>query len=238
VETPSGTPLLCDFELELCAGQRVLVCGPNGSGKSSLLRVLGDVWQPKQGTVEWFVPAADRLVLPQRAYLLPTATIKQNLLYPASAETDPARWSTADEELLAVLHAVGLAHHAPTADALHVAGACDGYSPGERQRISLARLLVRRPAVAILDEPCASVDPGFESEFFEECARRQMTLLTVSHRREVAQHCTHRLRFDGAGGAALSEVTGKGDESSTSDDFVHPDEDLKPPTPAKASKRK
>ena len=89
IATPDGASLLKSLDLELAAGQRVLLCGPNGAGKSSLLRVLSGVWPAAAGGVEWFVPASDRLVLPQRPYLLPTSSLKQNLLYPASEVKRP-----------------------------------------------------------------------------------------------------------------------------------------------------
>jgi len=159
------------------------------------------------------VPPSQVVCLPQRPYVVPGASLRLNLLYPAD-ECEPI-YATSDGALLEALGAVGLtqlrALDAP----------CDGLSPGELQRLSLARLLLRKPAIALLDEPCASCDPAFEAAFFERCAREEMTLLTVSHRREVAAHFTHRLRLDGAGGATLSSIDTKGDDSSASDDFVH-----------------
>ena len=82
--------------------------------------------------------------------------------------------------------------------------------------VTLAVTLAAPPAVT------QAVDPAFESSFFDECVRRQMTLLTVSHRREASAHHTHKLRLDGSGAASVSAIDGnKGDDSSTSDDFVH-----------------
>jgi len=223
VALPDGSELLKDIDFELCAGHRVLLCGANGVGKSSLLRALAGVWPAKAGDISWFVPPSDRLVLPQRPYLLPGASLKQNLLYPASEASEPWLWRISESELLSALEIVGLAQLAPSAAALHVAGLCDGLSPGEQQRIGLARLLIRRPALAVLDEPCSAIDPAFESKFFEECAHRQMTLLTVSHRRDISQYYTHKLRLDGSGSAALSPVDSKAnDDSSASDEFVIP----------------
>ncbi|KAL1521006.1 hypothetical protein AB1Y20_022563 [Prymnesium parvum] len=214
IATPAGGRVLHSLDLQLGAGQRLLLCGANGSGKSSLFRVLSGVWPAASGEAEWLVPPSDRLVLPQRPYLVPAASARLNLLYPTHPASAPRR---AEGELLAALAAVGLAGLP-----LDVAGACEGLSPGEQQRLCLARLLLRAPAVALLDEPCAAVDPSFEMKFFEECARRQMTLITVSHRREAAVHFTHKLRLDGAGGATLRVIdSNKGDDSSASDDFVH-----------------
>ena len=71
------------------------------------------------------------------------------------------------------------------------------------------RGVVRRPAFAVLDEPCAAVPPGFEDAFFAECAAANMSLLTVAHREELSQHHTHELRLDGSGGAQLVAISSK-----------------------------
>lgn len=170
VSLPSGAELLQPLSLEVGAGQRILVCGPNGCGKSSLLRVLSGVWLASAGTMQWSLPPSDRLLLPQRPYLIPGASLRLNLLYPAPPSTSPP-----EKQLLSSLAAVGLSHLTD----LDSPGTCDGLSPGEQQRLGLARVLVCKPAIAFLDEPCSAVDPNFEMAFFEECARQHMTLMTV-----------------------------------------------------------
>jgi len=213
--TPDGAELVRDVTFEVSAGMRVLVRGPNGAGKSSLLRVLTGVWPlgaSGGGKVEWGVDVADRLVLPQRSYLIPQLSLRANLAYPevsADGEATPRAAMPADAELLALLQRVGLSKLAPNgaADLRRAAGA-DGLSPGERQRLGLARLLLRRPSLALLDEPCSAVEPAFEALFFAECAAAGMTLLTVAHRPELAQHHTHELRLDGQGRATFKELSG------------------------------
>lgn len=204
IETPDGKSLLSSLSLRLHRGERLLVCGPNGSGKSSLTRVLSNVWPKAAGEITWGVAAEDVLFLPQRTYVLPNATLKQNLFYPALAPKDfPALWAISDAEILEILERVGLRSLASDSSALDEPGRCLDISPGEKQRLALARLLLRKPKVAVLDEPCASVEATFELAFFKELAEKQMTVVTVAHRAELAPLHTHVLRLDGKGGATL-----------------------------------
>ena len=101
---------------------------------------------------------------------------------------------------------------------LSKANGAEGISPGERQRLALARLLLRKPTLAILDEPCSSVEPAFETQFFSECAAANMTLLTVAHRSELRQYHTHELRLDGHGHAVFRELCADGKCSDGSDE--------------------
>jgi len=225
VVTPAGKELLRDVTLEISAGMRVLVRGPNGAGKSSLLRVLTGAWPLADGAgqVSWGLGADDRLVLPQRSYLIPQLSLKANLAYPAvDGQGQPTLASMPpDAELLALLERVGLSRLAPAGAAdLAKPNGGDGLSPGERQRLGLARLLLRKPALAVLDEPCSSVEPGFEAQFFAECAAAGMTLLTIAHRAELAQHHTHELRLNGRGRATLKELSADGKGSDGSEDLV------------------
>jgi len=225
VSTPEGRVLLSDISLELSAGMRVLIRGPNGSGKSSLLRVVTGVWPlgDSDGALHWALPSSDILVLPQRMYLIPQLSLKANLAYPhVSAGGVPTATAglPSDGEVLALLRRMGLQRLVPGVADLERPHGSDGLSPGERQRLGLARLLLRRPTLAILDEPCSAVEPGFESQFFAECASTGISLLTVAHRPELALHHTHELRLDGHGHATLRELNGS-DGSEETAEVVH-----------------
>jgi len=202
LQTPDGVPLVHDLAFSIAAGHRLLITGPNGSGKSSLVRVLSGAWPLAEdcGEVTWSIAADERLVVPQRPYVLPQLSLRSNLLYPETVDGGRAA-----KEYLDVLDRVGLRSKlAPAGEAdLDTTGPCDGLSPGEKQRLGLARILLRRPALALLDEACASVEPEFEAAFFAECAASGMSLLTVSHRKELEQFHTHELRLDGHGHATF-----------------------------------
>jgi ABC-type branched-subunit amino acid transport system ATPase component len=216
VSTPAGRELLSGVTLEVRAGMRVLVSGPNGAGKSALFRVLTGVWPlgdaDADGALSWYVPPASRLVLPQRSYTLPQLSLKANLAYPdvdAAGESTLVGGLPSDDELLALFHRVGLHQLVPNGIAdLGRAHGADGLSAGEKQRLALARLLLRKPAIAILDEPCSAVEPDFELAFFAECAAAGMSMVTAAHRTQLAQFHTHELRLDGQGRATLRELHG------------------------------
>ena len=99
--------------------------------------------------------------------------------------------------------AVGLARLCADSRALHETAEWEGLSQGEMQRVSIGRLLARRPLVAVLDEPTSAVEPAFEAQIFAELAASRVTLLTVAHRPELAAYHTHELRLDGDGGSSF-----------------------------------
>ena len=75
-------------------------------------------------------------------------------------------------------------------------------SGGEMQRLAIARLVLRPPALAILDEASANLEAAFEDKFFQWCASQPgMSVLTVSHNASVTKHHTHELKLDGSGKA-------------------------------------
>lgn len=115
-------------------GGRHLISRPNVAGKSSLVRVLSDVWplDDDAGEVSWFVGIKERLLLPQRPYIIPQLSLKENLVYPDPPDT-PAMPSEAVQ--LALLHRVGLSRLIPNgiqvrlfirSFVLVLSSACDG----------------------------------------------------------------------------------------------------------------
>jgi putative ATP-binding cassette transporter len=142
-----GRPLLEGLDLELPAGQRLLITGPSGSGKTSLLRVICGLTAAASGRLEQ--PPPERiLVLPQQPFL-PLGSLRDQLLFPDSAD----RGVVSDRELRELMRQVGLEALAERHPDLWVEQDWGRVlSGGEQQRLGFARLLLRRPSLAILDE--------------------------------------------------------------------------------------
>ena len=215
VASPDGTPLVSGLSLKLLRGQRLLLTGPNGSGKTSLLRVLAGVWPPAAGRIAAMPARDDIAFLPQRSYAPPHASLREMLVYPRA---EPSGCD--DAALLDALRWAGLSHLASDAAALRAPGGCAGLSGGEQQRLTAARLRLHKPALAVLDEASAALEPSFEAKLFAWCASAGLTLLTISHNAELRAHHTLELALDGgsSGGATATLSTLPGGDVAADDE--------------------
>jgi len=138
-----GMPLVTGLDLIVESGRCLVLRGPNGAGKSTLLLTLAGLVAPLAGTVE--IEAEDGVhLLSHRNAIKPRLTVRENLDFWAgiNAPTGP--------DPLAALERVGLG---PIS---HIDA---GYlSAGQTRRLALARLLVSRRPVWLLDEPTAALD--------------------------------------------------------------------------------
>jgi len=188
---PDGRVLLQNADLELRAGERVLLTGASGSGKSTLLRALAGIWP--FGSGELRTPEGEvALFLPQRPYL-PLGTLRRVLCYPAAIE------GFAEGQIAAALRDAGLSHLLPRLDAEEAWAQL--LSGGEQQRIAFARALLLKPAWLFLDEATASLDPVAERQLYETLAERlpQAMIFSIAHRPAVAEyHSRHITLRDGA----------------------------------------
>jgi heme exporter protein A len=169
---------LVSLELQVPRGAALLVAGRNGSGKSTLLRVVAGALRPSTGTIR-VDGHEDPLERRRRTGLLAHASFTyeplsalQNLQVVARILERPAQ----PRALMPVLERVGLAPRAH--DEVH------RFSAGMRKRLALARLLLQEPAIALLDEPYAQLDPqGFRlvDAIFAELRARGATVVLASH---------------------------------------------------------
>lgn len=175
-----GHRLLDPADLSIAAGELVFVSGPSGSGKSLLLRAVLDL-DPHQGDVWLGEEARSAMPVPQwrrRVGLLPaesawwTETVGDHLPRSASGGKQ------ARADLLPWLQQLGF-----DADVLDWTVA--RLSTGERQRLSLVRLLAQRPEALLLDEATANLDPAnrdsVETLVNAYRATAKAALLWVSH---------------------------------------------------------
>ena len=188
-----GPAVLKGATLRLASGERVAMLGRIGSGKSTVLRLLAGLYQPGEGHVE-----ADGIDLRQidpadfRARVgfvsqdprLFNGTLRDNVLLDRST-ADPAR-------LAEVARQTGLdrlvASH-PQGWELPVGEGGTLLSGGQRQLVALARCLVTRPQILLMDEPTSSMDAQSEVAFLRQLKQAcgNCTLVMVTHRPAVLE---------------------------------------------------
>ena len=179
----AGRRILSDVSFTVRAGEFLGLIGPNGGGKTTLLRTLLRLLPPTQGSIAWADRACGRPrigYVPQRVGVdahFPLAA--GELVRQGAGGSRPllgkgrkeARHRS--EELLA---RVGLGRQAAT-PFVHLSG-------GQQRRLLLARALMRRPDVLLLDEPTAGVDAEGQEQFcalLRELTGEGLTILLVSH---------------------------------------------------------
>jgi NitT/TauT family transport system ATP-binding protein len=148
---PGGVEALRDASLRLSKADFVALLGPSGCGKSTFLRLIAGLDQPDSGRLAWDdgPPAqGDIGFVFQDATLLPWATAEDNVFLPLRLR-GMAR-GDAMPEVHAVLHRVGL-NGFEKARPRELSG-------GMRMRVSIARALVTRPRLLLMDEPFAALD--------------------------------------------------------------------------------
>jgi ABC-type multidrug transport system fused ATPase/permease subunit len=200
---PDGTEVLRGVSLTVPAGRRVALVGPSGAGKSTILALVEGFYPLTGGVIRW--AGTDVRELPRAAlrarlgYVEQEApvlagTVRDNLLLAAPGIPDPDLW--------AVLAAVGLTPVvARSPRGLDVPVGDDGVllSGGERQRLAIARSLLARPALLLLDEPTASLDARNESLLRDTLAAAgaDRALLVVAHRLSTVRDSDQIVVLDG-----------------------------------------
>jgi PrtD family type I secretion system ABC transporter len=193
--------ILAGVSLSLDAGESLAVIGPSGAGKSSLIRVLAGLWKPAAGSVR--LDGADLTLWPRSELGPHIGYVPQDVeLFPGTVAENIARLGEVDSG--AVVAAAGAAGVHELILALP-----DGYdtrieptgallSPGQRQRIALARALYGKPKLLLLDEPNSNLDGAGEQALGAALAalRGQVTVVMVTHRSTLVQHADKMLVLD------------------------------------------
>jgi ABC-type Fe3+/spermidine/putrescine transport system ATPase subunit len=202
-----GNRIVVDrVSLEVTEGEVVALLGPSGSGKTTVLRLIAGLERPDSGEV-WIaakrVAASGQNLSPPSARgigfvfqdlaLWPHLTIEGNLNFVLSC----ARMKRVDRqerinEVLRMVHALPFAKSYPAQ-----------LSGGEQQRAAIARAIVGKPQLLLLDEPMASLDSDLKASLLHELAGLQkalkITTIYVTHNREEATALAHRVVSMNAG---------------------------------------
>jgi ATP-binding cassette subfamily B protein len=192
----ASTPALSDVSFRVDRGETVAFVGPSGAGKTTLVKLLVGLYQPKEGSITYNGVESTRLdldrfrerigLVTQDAQLF-SGSIRENLLF--------VRPDATDEECLNVLRHAAADSLLRRAD--HGLDTVIGeggmkISGGEKQRLSIARALLRRPQLLVFDEATSALDSLTEEEISrtmrEISATSDVITVLIAHRLSTVMH--------------------------------------------------
>ncbi len=180
----NGQPVLQSVDLVVSRNDFLCVVGPNGGGKTTLLKLVLGLVRPASGTVRVFGGPPEKArprigYMPQHTSLDPLFPVNVRDIVLMGRLGRGGRFGfygrkdfRAAEEVLRMMKLTGLERRS-----------FSSLSGGQRQRVLIARALISRPEILLLDEPTASIDAVIETELFEILNRlnREMTIALVTH---------------------------------------------------------
>lgn len=193
--------VLIDIDLEVAAGEVVVVCGPSGSGKSTLIRCINRLEPIQKGelivdnmkvhdkNINMTKLRADIGFVFQQFNLYPNMTALENVTL-APIKVRKTKKKEADELGRKILERVGLADKAGDYPAQ--------LSGGQQQRVAIARGLCMRPKIMLFDEPTSALDPEMIKEVLDvmrDLAHEGMTMIVVTHEMGFAKEVAHSIVF-------------------------------------------
>jgi branched-chain amino acid transport system ATP-binding protein len=211
--------VLSDISMSICEGETIAVLGPNGAGKSTLMKALSGLLRPISGRIEFAGSdvsqfSAHRIaergltLVPEGRQVFPALTLEENLRLGATRRRD-----FVPDDIEAMLRRFPRLRprlYTP-------AGLLSG---GEQQMLAVARGLLSRPAILLLDEPSLGLAPAIATELFGALAELRdegMTLVIVDQMTDYALSIADRGYVLG-GGRILAESTAAALRDSALDD--------------------
>jgi heme exporter protein A len=202
-------PVLRKLDLTVARGEFVALLGPNGSGKSTLLRLLAGLSKATSGTIHiggWELPREAAAVRAQigmvshRALLYENLTARENLEFFAGLYN--LNRADRDAQIKTLLERVGLSRRGN--DLVR------NYSRGMVQRLSIARALLHRPHVLLMDEPYTGLDQDASTVLdglLQDAHTAGHTILMTTHELDRAARLAKRILILSRGVIAYDEPT-------------------------------
>ena len=193
--TYGDEPIVHDLSLDVADGEMVSLLGPSGAGKTTILKAVAGLLRPSNGDI--LINGRSVLTTPpekrdavmvfQKPLLFPFLNVSQNIAFGLKMQgRQPPNVKLAVEEILALTRLDGLGQRK-----IHE------LSGGQQQRVSLARALILKPSILLLDEPLSNLDANLRQhmrDLIQEIqAETGVTTLFVTHDQAEALMLSHRV---------------------------------------------
>ncbi|WP_188274704.1 NHLP family bacteriocin export ABC transporter peptidase/permease/ATPase subunit [Streptomyces sp. CBMA152] len=184
--SPLDAPLLTGFSLSVGPGQQVALVGGSGSGKSTVSRLISGLYAPWEGTIR--IDGQRLEDIARGALAASVSFVDQDVfLFEGTVRDNVALWdpSVPDDAVVAALKDAALYEVvARRPGGIHSRVEQDGrnFSGGQRQRLEIARALVRRPSILVLDEVTSALDAQTEQVIIDNLRRRGCACVVIAHR--------------------------------------------------------
>lgn len=184
--SPLDPPLLENFNMHLKAGNRVAIVGYSGSGKSTLAKIVTGLYEEWSGEI--LFDGKKRRELPRATLVNSIASVDQDVFHlNGTVQENITLFDSSIKKSDVIQAAKDACIHE---DILKLEGGYDGmvseggtnFSGGQRQRLEIARALVRNPSILILDEATSALDTVTEKKLLDNIRRRGCSCILIAHR--------------------------------------------------------
>ncbi|HZF91713.1 NHLP family bacteriocin export ABC transporter peptidase/permease/ATPase subunit [Streptomyces sp.] len=184
--SPLDKPLLTGFGLTVGPGQQVALVGGSGSGKSTVSRLIAGLYTPWEGVIR--IDGQRLEDIPRGALAASVSFVDQDVfLFEGTVRDNVALWdpSVPDDAVVEALRDAALydvVMRRPGGIRSRVEQDGRNFSGGQRQRLEIARALVRRPSILVLDEVTSALDAETELVVMDNLRRRGCACVVIAHR--------------------------------------------------------
>jgi ABC-type bacteriocin/lantibiotic exporter with double-glycine peptidase domain len=190
---PLSEPLLKDFCLDVPPGSRIALVGASGSGKSTIGRLVAGLFTPWSGTVT--VDGRDHACTDAHLWAATVAFVDQDqVFFEETLRDNLTLWdpTVTDAEIRVALRDAEADRFVATRPGGLSTPMREGgrnFSGGQRQRLEIARALLRNPAVLVLDEATSALDAATEQRVDHNLRRHGATCVIIAHRLSTIRDC-------------------------------------------------